>query len=100
VGSLKTQGNFKQEKYEKIMLERMEFLLTIAYLEKYEDLVLGAWGCGAFGNDPVQVVEFFAKHLLYENALFKNRFKNVYFAICAPFPNDRNIPHFRKVFGE
>jgi uncharacterized protein (TIGR02452 family) len=44
VGSLKTQGNFKQEKYEKIMLERMEFLLTIAYLEKYEDLVLGALG--------------------------------------------------------
>lgn len=35
-----------------LMRQRIERILMVAHAYGYEALVLGAWGCGAFGNDP------------------------------------------------
>lgn len=38
-------------------------LLCLAACIGYTRLVLGAWGCGAFGNDPQMVAEMFGEAL-------------------------------------
>ncbi|WIM93975.1 TIGR02452 family protein [Actinoplanes oblitus] len=35
-------------------------VLRVAAAHGYRDLVLGAWGCGVFGNDPAEVARAFA----------------------------------------
>merc|ERR1712183_306980 len=58
-------------------------------------LVLGAWGCGAFGGDPEQISELFAR-ILQQDKL-GNLYHEVHFAI----PPDRvNAKTFRKTFAK
>ena len=38
-----------------VMRERMVKVLAVAASHGHTSLVLGAWGCGAFGNDPATV---------------------------------------------
>jgi uncharacterized protein (TIGR02452 family) len=47
-----------------------------------DHLVLGAWGCGAFHNPPDRVAEAFKEILSSDR--FRNRFKNITFAILQP----------------
>ncbi|TAE44868.1 MAG: TIGR02452 family protein [Cytophagales bacterium] len=92
------RGIYNEEKYKRIMTERIERILTIAYLNDYQEIVLGAWGCGAFHNDPREVAQLFADLLLDNQAIFKNKFKNIYFAIYAAHKNDKNIDFFKNIF--
>ncbi|MCB0516410.1 MAG: TIGR02452 family protein [Chitinophagales bacterium] len=39
-------------KIEAVMKRRINMVLGIALENKHENIVLGAWGCGVFGNDP------------------------------------------------
>ena len=61
--------------YQNIFEERIDAFLSLAEARGYETLVLGAYGCGAFGNDPEMVANAFKK------GLKKYRFKKVVFAI-------------------
>lgn len=51
------------EAIRQVMQARIKGLLSIAAHCGYSRLVLGAWGCGAFGNDPQLVAGEFAKAL-------------------------------------
>lgn len=73
--------------------KRIRILLRIAIREGKKNIVLGAWGCGAFGNKPHEVAEYFRSILIDEGYLKK--FDNVVFAICGK--DDKNITAFRKV---
>lgn len=42
-------------------------------------IILGAWGCGAFGNPPEDIVKLFMDVL--NSAKYKNRFEHVVFAV-------------------
>lgn len=46
-----------------ILDQRIYKLLCLAEQLGHKTLVLGAWGCGAFGNDPEDVAELFRKNL-------------------------------------
>jgi len=80
---------------EETMLRRIRILLLIAADNRYRNLVLGAWGCGAFGNKPQDVAEYFRKVLINEG--YGRLFDEVRFAIYGP-ENGNNITWFRKVF--
>lgn len=80
---------------EETMLRRIRILLLIAADNRYRNLVLGAWGCGAFGNKPQDVAECFRKVLIDEG--YGRLFDEVRFAIYGP-ENGNNITWFRKVF--
>jgi uncharacterized protein (TIGR02452 family) len=43
--------------------DRIERVLALAIAHGVRHLVLGAWGCGAFGNDPASVAQRFAEVL-------------------------------------
>ncbi|CAM5555897.1 TIGR02452 family protein [Streptomyces avidinii] len=52
----------------------------------YRRLVLGAWGCGVFRNDPEQVAEAFRGLLA---GRFAGAFDRVVFGILDPAPATR-----------
>jgi len=62
----------------KVMKQKIHMLLQTLYYHECETLVLGAWGCGVFGNPVDEVAEIYHYYLTGE---FKNAFKNVTFAI-------------------
>lgn len=77
-----------------IMDTRIEKMLALCVKEKQETLILGAWGCGVFQNEPKDIAGLFHKHL---QGKFKNQFKNVVFAIYAK--NEKFINAFNTVFN-
>ncbi|WP_196217835.1 TIGR02452 family protein [Streptomyces blattellae] len=58
---------------------RAERVLETAVANGYRRLVLGAWGCGVFRNDPAQVAGAFRGLLV--DGRFKGRFERVTFAV-------------------
>lgn len=62
------------------MHKRAAKVLKIALVKQHHYLVLGAWGCGVFRNNPADIAEIFSYHLL-ENPMFKNQFKHIVFSI-------------------
>ncbi|MFD8424156.1 TIGR02452 family protein [Streptomyces sp. NPDC059466] len=58
---------------------RAERVLETAAAQGYRRLVLGAWGCGVFGNDPAQVAAAF--HGLLVGGRFEGYFDEVVFGI-------------------
>lgn len=70
-------------------------MLKIAETHKTENLILGAWGCGVFNNDPKLVSSMFKHHLTSHNW----NFKNVVFAVLEKHPyNLYNV--FKKTLEE
>ncbi|MGA5200739.1 TIGR02452 family protein [Streptomyces variegatus] len=59
---------------------RAERVLETAAAHGYRRLVLGAWGCGVFRNDPAQVAEAF-RALLWPGGRFAEAFEHVVFGI-------------------
>ncbi|MET9361094.1 TIGR02452 family protein [Streptomyces sp. NPDC006632] len=59
---------------------RAERVLETAVLWGYRRLVLGAWGCGVFRNDPARVAGAFRRHLAGDGR-FAGHFDEVVFAV-------------------
>ena len=78
-----------------ILRTRIRKILSVAQTHGHDSLVLGAWGCGAFGNDGHLVANLF-QHAL-ENE-FKGAFKEVTFAIVDTSPAKKFIGPFAKRF--
>jgi len=78
-----------------LLQRRIHRVLAIARAYGYVTLVLGAWGCGAFGNDPERTAADFRSAL--ENA-FCGAFSEVVFAITDWSPERRFLGPFRDVF--
>ncbi|MEU9174592.1 TIGR02452 family protein [Streptomyces sp. NPDC048420] len=55
-------------------------VLSVAVAEGYRRLVLGAWGCGVFQNDPAQVAGAF-RTLLGPGGRFSGAFEHVVFGV-------------------
>jgi uncharacterized protein (TIGR02452 family) len=60
-------------------------------------LVLGAWGCGAFGNDPFRTAHDFREAL---QRRFGGVFEEVVFAITDWTEDRRFLGPFRDTFSE
>lgn len=54
------------DKIKETMTRRIRYLLAIAAEHGHKNIVLGAWGCGAFGNDPKKVSGYFRTVLVDE----------------------------------
>ena len=75
------------------MRERIERVLTICKEYNKEVLVLGAWGCGVFRNDPEKIAKLFSDAL---QGKFKNQFRKVVFSVYAK--EDVYIKPFQEYF--
>ena len=68
----------EMEQIEAVFIERIEHVLQIANQQNIETLILGAWGCGVFRNDPKEVATLFM-NVIKEK--YSNAFKKIVFAI-------------------
>lgn len=84
-----------QLKIDVVMKDRLRKFFYAAAYSGYRNLVLGAWGCGAFGHDAETVAGYFYDILITEN--FAELFDTIIFAILH---GEKKIAAFRKVFGD
>lgn len=77
------------------MQRRIRIMLRVAAKHGYRELVLGAWGCGAFGNNPVDVAGYFKQVFVGEQ--YGKCFEKVCFAVYGR-EDGRNITAFREQF--
>lgn len=78
------------------MWTRILKVLAIGLQHGHDAIVLGAWGCGAFGNDSGEVATLFHRALT-EN--FPGAYRHVIFAIVDWSPEKRFVGPFQKAFG-
>jgi uncharacterized protein (TIGR02452 family) len=95
VGALRHRER-RGEEVRRMMQERVERVLGVAALHGHEALVLGAWGCGVFRNDPGQVAELFRLALA---GRFRGAFTRVVFAVLDSSAERRYVGPFEQVFG-
>ena len=70
--------NVSKEENSKVLESRIKFILDIAAENRVDTLILGAFGCGVFGQAPIEVANVFKGFLRNE---FNGCFKKVIFAI-------------------
>ena len=80
-----------------VLRRRAELVLAAAASAGCDRLVLGAWGCGVFRNDPDTVAEAFAAHL--REGAWAGRFARVRFSVLDNTPGRDTIIPFKRAFG-
>lgn len=78
------------------MKRRIRILCLVARENGCRNLVLGAWGCGAFHNKPKHVAKYFRTVLIEEG--YGTLFDEICFAIYGR-EDGQNITVFRECFG-
>jgi uncharacterized protein (TIGR02452 family) len=82
---------------EPVMAGRVEKLLALAAAEGLEELVLGAWGCGVFRNDPRVIARLFHDALFGEGR-WAWKFGRVTFAVFTTERDRENLQAFEELF--
>jgi uncharacterized protein (TIGR02452 family) len=71
-------------------------VLSVAAHHEHRTLILGAWGCGVFRNDPAEVALVFAEHLA--SPTFDGVFARIVFAVYDRSAEQSNFNAFAKQF--
>ena len=79
------------------MMSRLNHVLQAAYDQKVDTLILGAYGCGVFGNNPKDVANMM---YILLNSTYKNCFKKVIFAIPEFSKKDKTFTIFKEAFNK
>lgn len=82
--------SYSYDEYTALLYERIMGILSICEKMGYTKLVLGAWGCGSFSNDPKLMARLFYKALCQ----FNGSFKEIEFAV---FGGVKNFDSFHEV---
>ena len=77
------------------MWARILKVLSLGVEHGQDGIVLGAWGCGAFGNDATAIAEQFRVALAGN---FRGAYRRVTFAIVDWSPELRFIRPFQRAF--
>ncbi|MCW6052379.1 TIGR02452 family protein [Lyngbya sp. CCAP 1446/10] len=86
------------EKIRETLYGRGAKLLALAVDKGCDALILGAWGCGVFRNEPSMVAQMFADFLL-PNGQFSGRFKSVIFSVLDSSEEKRTFVEFDHRFS-
>jgi uncharacterized protein (TIGR02452 family) len=72
-------------------------VLGLAAYYECDALVLGAWGCGVFKNNPQLVAKIFHEHL---DGAFRGRFRTILFSVLDRSAQRQTLAAFQRYFGE
>ncbi|WP_300556869.1 TIGR02452 family protein [Maricaulis sp.] len=72
----------KSDAFDRCLEDRVALILQIAASKGHDCVLLGAWGCGVFGNDPDRVARTFVRSL---DGRFAGSFRRVHFAVPSRF---------------
>jgi uncharacterized protein (TIGR02452 family) len=79
-----------------VLRQRAAQVLTVAAANGYRRIVLGAWGCGVFKNDPRLVASIFGE--LLRSAEWSSRFSDVVFSVLDHSHDQATFEAFRREF--
>ncbi len=84
------------EELYKVHYKRAIKIMEVACANNVEVLILGAFGCGAFRNNPTVVAK------AYKDAVehFRHAFKEIEFAVYCPPKDPTNYNEFRAAFNQ
>jgi len=98
IGAMEQNNRLDEKaKAEQVMMSRMDKLLSVFVLEGVDNLILGAWGCGVFRNQPEDVARYFAYYLI-NGGKYAKCFKNIIFAVYDSSKKQENINAFIQTF--
>ena len=92
-----------QKQYESMVYNRIVGMLRCAAYMGYRNLVLGAFGCGAFGNDARIVSDLFYRALKefdFDGMKEKDMFRRIDFAVLSRGAEQYNYHEFYRNFGD
>eukprot|EP00978_Attheya_sp_CCMP212_P001941 scaffold4035_cov52-Attheya_sp.AAC.4 len=88
-----------EKQLQNAMRKRMRRMLQVTAAHHNGPLVLGAWGCGVFGNDCTMVARLF-RELLCSDQEFIDRWPVVYFAVLDSTKDEKFIRPFEIEISE
>jgi uncharacterized protein (TIGR02452 family) len=94
-GVVKHRESHRIGEIEAVMKRRIAKVLAIALAHGHKTIVLGAWGCGVFQNDPNELAQYF-KYVI--EGQFKYDFNKIVFAVYSR--NERFIQPFIELFNQ
>lgn len=93
-----TEIQEKPQGYATMMIKKIRAICGHAASRGCNTLILGAWGCGVFKNEPDEVALFFKTVLEHEG--FATQFKQIIFPVINDKNSrDNNYEAFKKVFS-
>lgn len=98
-GAIRTNEPQSVSQIGPVMRSRTEKVLSLAVLHGHDVLVLGAWGCGVFANNPEDVSKWFADFLTGDG-LFRSAFRMAVFAVLDRSTDRDTIRPFENHFGK
>lgn len=96
-GEAAHKGRGESARVRETLERRGEQILRVAAHHGHRTLVLGAWGCGVFRNDPRMVAEVFADWLAQPG--YRAAFDRVVFAVYTRGKGEPNRKAFEARFG-
>ncbi|MDN8591505.1 TIGR02452 family protein [Paenibacillus sp. 11B] len=98
-GVVRDRGDADDQQIESVMKGRIRYILDVAALHGHQTIVLGAYGCGVFRNDPAKVAEYFHDVLVRES--FKHSFERIVFAVLDRTAGQKTFKAFEdRLAGE
>jgi len=98
-GAVRKNEPDSASRVESVMMHRIRSLLMVAIEHEHKSIVLGAWGCGVFRNEPSQIANWF-KEVLINDSRFTGAFENVVFAVLDNTSGILNYKSFEDAFVE
>lgn len=95
------EGMSRQE-YEGMLYKRIQGMLLVAASQGYRHLILGAFGCGVYGNDAALVSDLFAraiKDFTFAGMGSGQLFASIQFAVLCRPGKDYNYREFCRNFS-
>lgn len=83
----KRYGTISKEECDRVMNSRLEFIFKAALHHHVDVLILGAYGCGVFKNDPTWVAQCIRRYAEFYDGCFKK--------IILPIPDKGSVNYYR-----
>ena len=96
-------GGMKLKQYEALVYDRITGMLKVAAYLGYKYLVLGAFGCGAFGNNAKIISDLFYKALKefdFDGMRGSDMFRRIDFAVLDRTSKQYNFRQFSRNFSD
>lgn len=98
LGAIERNEPKAKKQVPEVLRDRASNILSLAAYHNCDALVLGAWGCGVFRNNPAVVAQIFAD-LLLPNSVFSGRFNMILFSVLDRSSEQNIFREFRDRFS-